>query len=320
MNPTFSKSHSPNETGSPHEKNTPVVIDGKTIAEQIKKELKKKVEEWQFKTSRVPGLAVIIVGENPASQVYVRNKAKSCLEVGMNSQVIELPGTISESDLLHQIEKLNNDPTIDGILVQQPLPKHIDEFNITLAIAPEKDVDGFHPMNVGKLVIGKLESCFPSCTPFGVIELLKRYEIDTEGKHAVIVGRSNIVGKPMANLLVQKLKGMNATVTVCHASTPDLSYHTKQADILIAAIGKAHIITEPMVKQGAVVIDVGMNQIEDASKKSGKRLVGDVDYEAVASKCAAITPVPGGVGPMTIAMLLFNTMKSFEIKVKSITK
>jgi methylenetetrahydrofolate dehydrogenase (NADP+)/methenyltetrahydrofolate cyclohydrolase len=317
MNSSIAKETNPISSSLPKTKNAPIIIDGKATAEAIKKEVKEKVEIWKVKTGRVPGLAVIIVGENPASQVYVRNKAKSCLEIGMKSEVIELPSTITEADLLQKIDDLNNDSTIHGILVQQPLPKHIDEFNITLSIAPEKDVDGFHPMNVGKLVIGKLDSCFPSCTPYGVIELLSRYGIETNGKHAVIVGRSNIVGKPMANLLVQKLKGMNATVTVCHSSTPDLSYHTIQADILIAAIGKAHLITAPMVKEGAVVIDVGMNQIEDATKKSGKRLVGDVDYDGVASKCAAITPVPGGVGPMTIAMLLFNTMKSFEIFEKS---
>lgn len=289
-----------------------LLLDGKAIAEQIKSELKTKVEDYKTRTGNVPGLSVILVGANPASQVYVRNKAKSCVEIGMRSQVIELPASVSQAELLKKIDELNHNPNVHGILVQQPLPKHIDDFAITLAIAPEKDVDGFHPENVGRLSIGRLDECFVSCTPFGVIELFKRYQIETEGKHCVIVGRSNIVGKPMAMLMMQKLKAMNATVTVCHSATPNISHFTRQADILIAALGKANFITAEMVKSGAVVIDVGINQIDDPTKKSGKRLVGDVEFEGVSKLASAITPVPGGVGPMTIAMLLSNTLTSFE--------
>ncbi|MCS6988020.1 MAG: bifunctional methylenetetrahydrofolate dehydrogenase/methenyltetrahydrofolate cyclohydrolase FolD [Chloroherpetonaceae bacterium] len=289
-----------------------LLIDGKAIAEQIKSELKTKVEDYKRRVGKVAGLSVIIVGDNPASQVYVRNKAKSCVEIGMRSEVIELPASVSQADLIEKIGELNRNPDVHGILVQQPLPKHIDEFAVTLAIAPEKDVDGFHPENVGKLCIGRLDDCFVSCTPFGVVELLKRCEIETEGKHCVVVGRSNIVGKPMANLMMQKLKGMNATVTVCHSATPNVAEFTRQADILVAAMGKARFITAEMVKPGAVVIDVGINQIDDPTKKTGKRLVGDVDFDGVSKIASAITPVPGGVGPMTIAMLLANAMKSFE--------
>lgn len=289
-----------------------LLIDGKAVSEQIKSELKAKVETYKAQTGKAAGLSVVIVGENHASQTYVRNKAKSCLEIGMNSEIIELPTSVSQSDLLAKIAELNHNPNVHGILVQQPLPKHIDDFAVTLAIQPQKDVDGFHPINVGNLAIGRLDECFVSCTPFGVIELFKRYDIQTEGKHCVVVGRSNIVGKPMANLMIQKLKSMNATVTVCHSATPNISNFTKQADILIAAIGKPHFITAEMVKEGAVVIDVGINQIDDPTKKSGKRLTGDVDFDGVSKRASAITPVPGGVGPMTIAMLLANTMKSFE--------
>jgi methylenetetrahydrofolate dehydrogenase (NADP+)/methenyltetrahydrofolate cyclohydrolase len=289
-----------------------ILIDGKKIADDIKAELKATVEAHKTKTGKTPGLTVIIVGDNPASQVYVRNKAKSCVEIGMNSDVIELPNTISQTELLDKIHALNRDTSVHGILVQQPLPKHIDDFAVTLAIAPEKDVDGFHPENVGRLMIGRLDECFISCTPFGVVELFKRYKISTSGKHCVIVGRSNIVGKPMANLMVQKLDFMNSTVTICHSSTPDVSVFTRQADILIAAIGKANFITAEMVKAGAVVMDVGINRVEDKTAKSGARLVGDVHFESVSKIASAITPVPGGVGPMTIAMLLSNTLKSFE--------
>jgi len=289
-----------------------ITLDGKKISKEIKAELKEKVEKYKQEIQKVPGLTVIIVGEDPASQVYVRNKAKSCNEIGMASEVIELPESTTQEELLKKIEELNHTPDVHGILVQQPLPKHIDEFAITLAIAPEKDVDGFHPENIGRLVLGRLEECFVSCTPFGIIEILKRYNIETKGKHCVIVGRSNIVGKPMANLMVQKLEYMNCTVTVCHSATPDIATYTKQADILIAAIGKAHFITGDMIKADAVVIDVGINRVDAPDTKRGYRLVGDVDFAAAAEKASAITPVPGGVGPMTIAMLLSNTMKSFE--------
>ena len=287
------------------------IIDGKKISSDIKQELKTSVEVYKQEVNAVPGLTVIIVGEDPASQVYVRNKAKSCKEIGMNSEVIELPEDTSQEELLSRIESLNNDPEVHGILVQQPLPSHIDEYAVTMAISPSKDVDGFHPENVGQMVLGNLDKCFISCTPYGILELLSRYNIETKGKHCVVVGRSNIVGKPMANLMLQKLKETNCTVTVCHSATRNLSELTRQADILIAAIGRANLITKDMVKPGAVIIDVGMNRLEDASRKSGYRLVGDVDYEHVSETASAITPVPGGVGPMTIAMLLKNTLQSF---------
>lgn len=287
------------------------IIDGKKVSTDLKEELKSKVQELKEKINKVPGLTVIIVGEDPASQVYVRNKAKSCKETGMNSTVIELPAETSQAELLDTIERLNQDRDVHGILVQQPLPSHIEEYAVTMAIDPTKDVDGFHPENVGQMVLGNLDKCYISCTPYGILELLKRYEIETRGKHCVVVGRSNIVGKPMANLMLQKLKETNCTVTVCHSATQDMPSLTRQADILIAAIGRANFITKDMVKPGAVVIDVGINRVEDASKKSGYRLAGDVDYQNVAELSSAITPVPGGVGPMTIAMLLKNTLQSF---------
>ncbi|PIO47889.1 MAG: bifunctional methylenetetrahydrofolate dehydrogenase/methenyltetrahydrofolate cyclohydrolase FolD [[Chlorobium] sp. 445] len=288
------------------------LLDGKKISEEIKAELKARLAYLLSQTGRSPGLAVIIVGENPASQIYVRNKAKACTDIGIRSTVIELAASISQAELLQRIHALNEDESVHGILVQQPLPAHIDDFAITLAILPDKDVDGFHPENVGRLVIGRLNDCFVSCTPLGVLELLRRYAIDPSGKHCVVLGRSNIVGKPMANLMLQKLAGMNATVTICHSASHDIASFTRQADILIAAIGKAHFVTADMVKPQAVVIDVGINRIADASAKSGSRIVGDVDFEAVSKVASALTPVPGGVGPMTIAMLLSNTVKSFE--------
>ncbi len=287
------------------------IIDGKQISSDIKKELQATVEACRENVNAVPGLTVIIIGEDHASQVYVRNKAKSCREIGMNSTVIELPEEISQAEVLARIEELNNNPEVHGILVQQPLPKHIDEYAVTMAISPFKDVDGFHPENVGQMVLGHLDRCFLSCTPYGILELLSRHAIETKGKHCVVVGRSNIVGKPMANLMLQKLKETNCTVTVCHSATRNMPELTRQADILIVAIGQANLITKDMVKPGAVVIDVGMNRVEDASRKSGYRLAGDVDYDNVSQTASAITPVPGGVGPMTIAMLLKNTLQSF---------
>jgi len=289
-----------------------LIIDGKKVSSDLKAEMKVRVDENRAATGKVPGLTVIIVGEDPASQVYVRNKAKSCVEIGMNSTVVEMPASTSEEELLAKIEELNNDPDVHGILVQQPLPKQIDEFAVTLAIDPAKDVDGFHPENLGRLVMGHLDKCFVSCTPYGILELLGRYGIETKGKHCVVVGRSNIVGKPMANLMLQKLEATNCTVTICHSATKDIPSYTRQADILIAAIGKAHFITADMVKPGAVVIDVGINRIDDPTTKSGSRLVGDVDYDGLCNVASAMTPVPGGVGPMTIAMLLKNTLQSFE--------
>jgi len=289
-----------------------LIIDGKKVSLELKDELKASVDRYRETTGKVPGLTVIIVGEDPASQVYVRNKAKTCKEIGMNSSVITMPADTPEEHLLDTIASLNLDPAVHGILVQQPLPKQIDEFAVTLAIDPQKDVDGFHPENLGRLVMGHLDKCFVSCTPYGILELLGRYGIETSGKHCVVVGRSNIVGKPMANLMLQKLKRSNCTVTICHSATQDIASYTRQADILIAAIGRAKFITPDMVKEGAVVIDVGINRIDDPTTKSGTRLVGDVDYEGVSALASAMTPVPGGVGPMTIAMLLKNTLHSFE--------
>ncbi|NTW51360.1 MAG: bifunctional methylenetetrahydrofolate dehydrogenase/methenyltetrahydrofolate cyclohydrolase FolD [Chlorobiaceae bacterium] len=289
-----------------------VLIDGKKVSSDLQQELKSSVEKHRSAIGKVPGLVVIIVGQDPASQVYVRNKAKSCKEIGMNSTVIELEAETTQQLLLDKIAELNADPDVHGILVQQPLPPHIDETAVTLAIDPKKDVDGFHPVNIGNLVLGHLDQCYISCTPNGILELLCRYGIETKGKHCVVVGRSNIVGKPMANLMVQKLDATNCTVTICHSATKDIASITRQADILIVAIGMARFIKAEMVKPGAVVIDVGINRIEDPTTKSGFRLVGDVDFEQVSLISSAITPVPGGVGPMTIAMLLKNTLQSFR--------
>lgn len=286
------------------------LLDGKAIAAQVREEVKKDVLSWVAQGNRPPYLAVILVGDNPASASYVRGKAKACAEVGMGSETIQHPTTMTEESLLELIQNLNNDPKVDGILVQLPLPPHMDEKKVIHAIAPTKDVDGFHPENAGKVVIG--QAGFPPATPAGVMEILKRSGIETPGAHAVILGRSNIVGKPMANLLIQP--GIDATVTVCHSRTKNLSAITKQADILIAAIGKPHFVTPDLIKEGAVVIDVGINRIEDTSKKTGYRLVGDVDFETVREKAAQLTPVPGGVGPMTIAMLLKNTLRAAQTK------
>lgn len=284
-----------------------LIIDGKKISEEIKAEIKTEVEILK-QQNIVPKLVAVLVGDNPASQVYVRNKGKMCLEVGMASETINLPSDTTQEKLLELVHQLNDDPKVSGILVQLPLPKQIHESLIINAIAPEKDVDCFHPFNVGKLAIG--EPVFLPCTPAGVQELLLRSGIDPSGKHTVIVGRSNIVGKPLANMLIQKAKGANSTVTVVHTGTPDMTYFIKQADIVVAAAGKAQMITGPMLKKGAVVIDVGINRIEDKTTKSGTRLVGDVDFESAKEVASAITPVPGGVGPMTIIMLMKNTMKA----------
>lgn len=277
------------------------IIDGNAIAKQIREELKIEVEKLQKEKNITPGLAVVLVGENPASQVYVRMKEKACEEVGVYSRKITLPQNTKEEEILEIIDELNSDDKIHGILVQLPLPDQIDENKILNRVDPDKDVDGFHPVNVGRLVIG--EPLFVACTPQGVIELLKRSNVEIKGADAVIVGRSNIVGKPVAMLLMHE----HATVTVCHSRTKDLAQKTGNADILVAAIGKPQMITADMVKNGAVVIDVGVNRL-------GDKLVGDVDFDAVKEKASAITPVPGGVGPMTIAMLLSNTVKSATIK------
>ncbi len=284
------------------------IIDGKKIAEEIRSEIKQEVSRLKSEQGIVPGLAFILVGENPASQVYVKMKGKACEEVGFFSITERLPADTSEQVLLEKVQLFNNDPTIHGLLVQLPLPPHINEQHIIEAIDPRKDVDGFHPMNVGRLVIG-LET-FRSCTPAGIQELLVRSGNDPSGKHVVVVGRSNIVGKPVANILLQKQKGANAIVTVAHTGAKDLTPYTKEADILIAATGKAEVITGAMLKKGVVVIDVGINRVEDPMSKQGYRIVGDVHFESASRVASAITPVPGGVGPMTIAMLLKNTLQA----------
>mgnify|MGYP001019041210 FL=1 len=286
-------------------KRGPRIIDGKKTSGIILEELKAEVAALRAKGVQ-PGLAVVLVGEDPASQVYVRSKRKTCADLGIASFSHDLPANATEKRLLTLIAKLNADPKVHGILVQVPLPKHMDEQRVLNAISPDKDVDGFHPVNVGRLLNG--EEAFVSCTPAGCQELLKRWGYDPAGKHVVIVGRSNIVGKPLAALLMQKAKGANATVTVCHSRTKNLAALTRQADILVAAIGVPEFVTARMVREGAVVIDVGVNRIPDATKKSGTRLVGDVAFAGVAKKARAITPVPGGVGPMTIAMLMRNTV------------
>ncbi|MDP4197819.1 MAG: tetrahydrofolate dehydrogenase/cyclohydrolase catalytic domain-containing protein, partial [Bacteroidota bacterium] len=259
---------------------------------------------------KVPGLVTILVGNSPASLSYINSKSKGCIEVGMYSKVDRLPEDISEKELLSLVEAYNNDDKIHGILVQLPLPKHIDENKVIDAISPEKDVDGFHPVSLGNLVIGK--DTFYPCTPAGIQELLKRYNIETKGKHVVVVGRSNIVGKPIANIMLQKKEYANAVVTVCHSAAKDLNQYTRSADILIAAIGVPGFIKADMVKEGVVVIDVGINRVEDSTRPKGYRVVGDVDFDSVAPKASYITPVPGGVGLMTIAMLLLNTMKAYS--------
>lgn len=278
---------------------TAKLISGVTIGKEIREEIATSVLDLTTEGCQ-PGLAVILVGENPASQTYVKNKEKSSIEVGMKSQLIKLPDTVTEQELLGHIEELNSDDSIHGILVQLPLPKHINEDLVIRSIDPNKDVDGFHPQNVGKMIIG--QEGFLPCTPYGIMEMLERSGISVAGKHAVIIGRSNIVGKPMGQLLLQK----DATVTYCHSRTKDLPSFTKQADILIVAIGRAKFVTADFVKEGAVVIDVGMNRDENG------KLCGDVDFDTVKEVASAITPVPGGVGPMTITMLLKNTVLSAE--------
>ena len=293
---------------------TAKIIDGKQVAADMRAELKEKVAELKTK-GVTPGLAVILVGDDPASKSYVTAKERACEEIGIYSDDNRLPADTTEEDLLALVEKCNKDPKINGILVQLPLPKHIDEDKVLLAIDPAKDVDGFHPVNVGKMVVG--QDAFLPCTPHGVIHLLLRNNVQLEGAEVVIVGRSNIVGKPLANMLIQKAPTGNATVTVCHTRTKNMAEHVKRADIIIAAAGWPNTVTADMVKDGAVVIDVGVNRVEDATKKRGYRLAGDVDFEAVKEKASLITPVPGGVGPMTITMLLYNTVLSAERTLKA---
>lgn len=284
-----------------------IIIDGKQVAADIRAEVAQKVAALK-KNGKNACLAVILVGENPASVSYVTGKQKALAEVGMQDRSVHLPENTTEEDLLKLIDQLNNDDTVHGILVQLPLPKHINEDKVIMAISPEKDVDGFHPVNVGNMMIGR--PGFLPCTPHGIIVLLQRMGIETSGKHAVVIGRSNIVGKPVSVLLAQK--SVNCTVTLCHTGTKNLSEITKQADIVVVASGHPHTLTGDMIKQGAVVIDVGVNRIPDSSKKSGFRLVGDCDFDDLKEKASFITPVPGGVGPMTIAMLMVNTLESAE--------
>lgn len=283
------------------------IIDGKAIAAQVRGEVAEKVSALKAK-GITPCLAVILVGKNPASVSYVTGKQKALAEVGMADRSLHLPESTTEEELLKIIDDLNKDTAVHGILVQLPLPEHINEEKVLLAIDPEKDVDGFHPMNVGNLVIGK--KAFLPCTPHGIIVLLEKMGIETRGKHAVVIGRSNIVGKPVSLLLSRK--ETNCTVTICHTGTKNMAEMTRQADILIAATGRPHTVTKDMVKPGAVVIDVGVNRIPDDTKKSGFRLTGDCDYADLLETASFITPVPGGVGPMTIAMLMFNTLESAE--------
>jgi methylenetetrahydrofolate dehydrogenase (NADP+)/methenyltetrahydrofolate cyclohydrolase len=283
-----------------------ILIDGKKISLELQSEIAAEVKELVAKGKKQPHLAAILVGDDPASQTYVNSKVKACDNVGFKSTLIRLEANVSEHQLLSKIADLNNDDDIDGYIVQLPLPRHISEQKIIEAIKPSKDVDGFHPINVGRLVLNL--PTYVSATPFGIVTLLERYNIPTEGKHCVVIGRSNIVGSPMSILMAKNTNLANCTVTLCHSKTKDLKEHTLQADIIIAAIGRPNFVTADMVKEGAVVIDVGINRIHDASTKSGFRLVGDVKFDEVSEKAGFITPVPGGVGPMTIASLLKNTL------------
>lgn len=284
------------------------IIDGKQTAAEIKKEIAAEVAEMVARGEQAPHLAAILVGHDGGSETYVANKVKACEACGFKSSLLRFDEDITEEQLLAEIDKLNKDPEVDGFIVQLPLPRHIDEQKVTEAIDPRKDVDGFHPVNVGKMSIGL--PCFKSATPSGIIDLLDRYNIPTRGKHAVVLGRSNIVGKPVASLLVQKSQPGNCTVTICHSATPDIKEICREADIIIAALGSPGFVTADMVKPGAVVIDVGTTRVPDSTRKSGFRLSGDVDYDNVAPICSFITPVPGGVGPMTICSLMKNTLQA----------
>ncbi len=283
------------------------IIDGKAISAQIREEVRLDVESLAAR-GVVPGLATVLIGENPASATYVRSKQRACEKAGIHSRDIRLPQDTSESKLLSTVSELNEDSDIDGILVQLPLPTQIDPQRVIMSIDPAKDVDGFHPVNLGKLLSG--EDAFYPCTPHGILVMLERSGVAVEGRHVVVVGRSNIVGKPLAALLMQKRSGANATVTVCHSRTTDLAAHTRRADILVAAAGQVGFITGDMVGEGAAVVDVGINRVDDPEAKKGYRLVGDVEFDGASQHASRITPVPGGVGPMTIAMLLTNTVRS----------
>ncbi len=284
------------------------IIDGKKLAETLKSEIAAQVAEIVAAGGKIPHLAAVLVGDDPASQVYVRNKVKSCEDVGFKSTLIRRPADSTEEEILEVVNHLNEDDDIDGFIVQLPLPKHINEERVTLAIDPKKDVDGFHPVNIGRMTLG-LPTYLPA-TPFGIMTMLERYGIDTAGKDAVVIGRSNIVGTPMSLLLSRKGNPGDCTVTMVHSRTKDLAAHVKRADIIVAAIGRPHFVTADMVKDGAIIIDVGINRINDPSHPKGSRLVGDVDYDSVAPKSSFITPVPGGVGPMTVMSLIINTLKA----------
>jgi methylenetetrahydrofolate dehydrogenase (NADP+)/methenyltetrahydrofolate cyclohydrolase len=287
-----------------------IILDGKKTSEDIKDEIALAVQNRKARGLKIPHLAAIIVGSDGASMTYVSSKVKSCQKVGFNSTLIDLPEDTTEDQLLHEIEDLNKNKDIDGFIVQLPLPKQIDEQKVLMAVDPDKDVDGFHPVNVGKMTLDL--PCFLPATPYGILELLERYEVETSGKNVVVIGRSHIVGRPMSILLSQKRKVGNATVTVAHSRTKDLASITRKADIVVAALGIAEFLTGDMVKEGATIIDVGITRVKDASKKRGYRLAGDVHFESVSKKAGYITPVPGGVGPMTIAMLLKNTLQACE--------
>lgn len=288
------------------------ILDGKLTAQNIKEEIARAVEEMQSTGAKKPHLAAILVGDDGASITYVNAKMKDCEQVGFKSSLIHLPSTVTELQLLNKIDELNNDSDVDGFIVQLPLPKHINEKRVIQSVKPEKDVDGFHPENVGNMMLN-----FPGyipATPYGIVQLIKRYGIETSGKHCVVIGRSNIVGQPVSMLLARNAYPGNCTITLCHSRTKDLKEHTLQADILICALGKPGFVTEDMVKEGVVVIDVGTTRVADKSKKSGFRLQGDVKFDEVSKKASWITPVPGGVGPMTRAMLLKNTLESVRNK------
>lgn len=294
------------------------IIDGNALAKQIKAELKEKVDRVVQDGRRPPHLAAILIGDHPASRSYVTNKVRSCTEAGFASTLIQRPAEISRQGLLDIVHQVNEDPNIDGFIVQLPLPEHIHEMEITMAIRPEKDVDGFHPVNIGRMTLG-LPSYLPA-TPMGIMQMLERYHIDISGKTCCVIGRSNIVGTPMSILLSRKAVPGDATVILCHSRTHDIREITLQSDLIVVALGRPLFLKADMVKEGAVVIDVGINRIDDPTKKSGFRLVGDVDYETVAPKCSFITPVPGGVGPMTVTSLLLNTWKAYTGEIYSLPK
>jgi len=294
---------------------TVTLLDGKKLSAEIKEEIKLEVEKLKRQGGKTPHLAAVLVGNDGASETYVANKVKSCEYIGFKSTLVRLPDSVSEKDLLKKVNELNNDKDIDGFIVQMPLPKQIDETKITLAINPAKDVDGFHPVNVGRMVLG--QPTYISATPFGIIKLLEKYKIETAGKNCVVIGRSNIVGTPMSILLSRNAYPGNCTVTLCHSKTKDIASFTQKADIIIAALGKPEFLTGNMVKEGAVVIDVGITRVPDASSKSGYKLKGDVMFDEVAPRCSFITPVPGGVGPMTVTALLGNTLKACRKEVYS---